>query len=88
MHGVAIVKENDFLESVCEEIKKDSMGILFFCAMKTGSIFFFPPYKHNLEVSSSLPLAKEKHKCVKKVQIATPSTTSKFMCLHKIFEGL
>jgi hypothetical protein len=47
---------------------------------------FFPPFKHNPKVSPFLPLAKEKHKSVKKVQIATPSTTSKFMCLHKVFK--
>jgi hypothetical protein len=43
----------------------------FFEPMKNGSVFFAP--------------CKRKHKCVKKVQTATPSTTSKFMCLHKVF---
>jgi hypothetical protein len=47
----------------------------------------FPPFKHNPKVSPFLPLAKEKHKSVKKVQIATPSTTSKFMFFKGLLKG-
>ncbi len=47
-----------------------------------GILPFLNPWKMKV---SSLPPAKEKHKCVKKVQTATPSPTSKFMCLHKVF---
>lgn len=44
VHGVAIVKENDFLKSVCEEIKreKEIQWVFFlFCPHKKWKCLFF-----------------------------------------------
>jgi len=62
VHCATIVKENDFLENVCEKIKRKReiqwVFFLFPPHEKWKCFFFFPPYKLNLEVYSFFPLAK------------------------------
>ncbi len=49
VHGLAIVKENDFLEIVCEEIKseRDSMGFFPALPHEKWKCLLFSPYIHN-----------------------------------------
>jgi len=72
VHGVAIVKDNDFLESVCKEIKREreiQWVFFLFCPMKNGNVFFFPPHKHNPQMFFSLPLQKKKINVLRKFKL-------------------
>jgi hypothetical protein len=73
MHGATIVKENDFLDNVCEEIEREReiqwVFFLFCPHEKWKCFFFFPPYKHNLEVFFFSPLQNKNIKVFKKFKL-------------------
>jgi hypothetical protein len=91
VHGVAIIKENDFLETMCEEITKEreiQWVFFLFCPMKNENVFFFRPYEHNREMSSSLPLQKKKKNVLRKFKLPHHPQPPNVCVYIKFYEGL